>query len=74
MILEHAVLEVVSGQEDQFEHAFDEAKEIISSMPGFLSVSLSRCVERPVAYLLLVEWTRLEDHVEGFRGSLQYQR
>jgi heme-degrading monooxygenase HmoA len=25
-------------------------------------------------YLLLVEWERLEDHTEGFRGSAEYQQ
>ena len=25
------------------------------------------------AFLLLVEWERLEDHTEGFRGSAAYQ-
>src|SRR4051812_50058082 len=42
-------------------------------MPGFAGLTLSRCVERPAAYLLLVEWDRLEDHTEGFRGSPAYE-
>ena len=41
-------------------------------MPGFRNLSLSRCLERPGGYLLLVEWDRLEDHTEGFRGSPAY--
>jgi heme-degrading monooxygenase HmoA len=40
---------------------------------GFGRLTLSRCVEQPDTYLLLVEWRRLEDHIEGFRGSPQYQ-
>ena len=35
---------------------------------------LSRCIERAGVYLLLVEWERLEDHTEGFRGSPEYQQ
>jgi heme-degrading monooxygenase HmoA len=42
-------------------------------MPGFRSLRLSRCVERPNRYLLLVEWRRLEDHTEGFRNSPEYE-
>jgi len=42
-------------------------------MPGFRSLRLSRCVERPSRYLLLVEWRELEDHTEGFRGSPEYE-
>jgi heme-degrading monooxygenase HmoA len=72
VILEHAPLEVIPGQEEAFEEAFSEAKAIISSMPGFRWLRLSRCIERPSAYLLLVEWETLEDHTVGFRQSPQY--
>ena len=73
MVLEHAVLQVVPGQERAFEVAFAEAKTIIAASPGFLSLSLSRCVEDRSRYLLLVEWRALEDHTEGFRGSASYE-
>jgi heme-degrading monooxygenase HmoA len=72
VILEHALLEVIPGQESAFEAAFDTARPVISSMPGFVDLTLSRCVEKPSRYLLLVHWQRLEDHTEGFRGSDQY--
>ena len=42
-------------------------------MPPRLCRAL-RCIERPSRFLLLVEWERLEDHTEGFRGSTQYAR
>jgi len=74
MILEHALLDVVPGQESAFEDAFAQAKTIIASMPGFRSLRLSRCIEEQSRYLLLVEWGRLEDHTEGFRGSTEYER
>jgi len=72
MILEHALLDVRPDQTDAFEAAFSEARAIISAMPGFGGLTLSRCVERPNTYLLLVHWDRLEDHTEGFRGSSRY--
>jgi len=74
MITEHALLPVISGQEEQFEAAFDRARAIIASMPGFISLSLSRSVESPSTYLLLVQWESLEDHTLGFRVSPQYQQ
>jgi heme-degrading monooxygenase HmoA len=73
VILEHALLPVRPGQEADFERAFATAREIISAMPGFRNLALSRCLERPGGYLLLVEWDRLEDHTEGFRGSPAYE-
>ena len=74
MILEHAELSVRPGEEADFETTFGRAKEIIASMPGFRGLTLSRCLERPSTYLLLVHWERLEDHTEGFRGSPEYQQ
>jgi heme-degrading monooxygenase HmoA len=73
VILEHACLDVATGEEQRFEEAFEQAKGIIASMAGFRSLRLDRCLESPSRYLLLVEWERLEDHTEGFRGSDQYQ-
>ena len=73
MITEHALLPVIPGRVAEFEVAFAEARGIISSMPGFLSLSLSRSIETPSSYLLLVEWERLEDHTIGFRQSPEYQ-
>ena len=74
MVLEHALLPVLPGREPDFEAAFAEARALIAASPGFRRLSLSRCIERPGTYLLLVEWERLEDHTEGFRGSAAYQR
>ncbi|WP_307423156.1 antibiotic biosynthesis monooxygenase family protein [Pseudarthrobacter defluvii] len=74
MITEHALLPVVPGQEEEFEASFDQARSIIASMPGFVSLSLSRSIESPSTYLLLVEWETLEDHIVGFRGSAEYQQ
>jgi heme-degrading monooxygenase HmoA len=73
VIVEHALLPVKPGEEVDFESAFTHAKEIIARMPGFLGLRLSRCRERPGTYLLLVEWERLEDHTDGFRGSPEYE-
>lgn len=72
MIVEHGLLHVVPGREDEFEAALAAAKEIVAASPGFRSLRVSRGVESPSTYLLLVEWDRLEDHTEGFRGSAAF--
>jgi heme-degrading monooxygenase HmoA len=73
VIVEHALLSVRPGSEEDFETAFGQAQRIISGMPGFRGLTLSRGLERTSTYLLLVRWARLEDHTEGFRGSPEYQ-
>lgn len=72
MIREHAILPVRPGREDAFLAAFRVARPLIESMPGFRGLSLSRSVELPSSFLLLVDWERLEDHTDGFRGSPEY--
>ncbi len=73
MILEVAILDVKSGHEKEFEAAFGEAQEIISSMDGYVSHQLQKCIEIGNRYILLVNWQTLEDHTIGFRESEQYQ-
>jgi heme-degrading monooxygenase HmoA len=73
MILEVAVLNLRSGESGAFEQAFASARAILSSMPGYISHELQRCLEEEDKYLLLIEWERLEDHTVGFRQSPQYQ-
>jgi heme-degrading monooxygenase HmoA len=72
MVLEHALLDVISGLEVEFEEAFSRARDVISKSPGFISLKIVRGIERPRSYLLLVEWESLEDHTIGFRQSARY--
>ena len=73
MILEVAILDVISNQEQDFESAFEKASPIIASIPGYLSHQLQGCIENQNRYILLVQWETLEDHAVGFRGSEKYQ-
>lgn len=72
MILEHAVLTVVPGQEEAFEKDFDEARHIIAAADGFRTLRLARGIESPNQFVLLVEWDSLEDHTVGFRESERF--
>ncbi len=69
MVLEHVPISVIPGREAEFEAAFDEARHHLAGAVGFRSLRLSRCMEEPSSYLLLVEWDTLADHVDGFRNS-----
>ena len=73
MILEVAALDVIPGQEQDFEAAFVIASQIISATPGYISHQLQHCLEKENRYLLLVQWESLEAHTLGFRGSEPYQ-
>ncbi len=73
MILEVADLHIKTGHSLDFEQNFEKATSILSSMKGYVSHSLKRCIEEENRYLLLVNWKTLEDHEIGFRQSEQYR-
>ena len=73
MILEVAILDVKIGQELSFENDFSKAQLYISSVEGYLSHELQRCLEIKNRYILLVKWATLESHTINFRGSVAYQ-
>jgi len=73
-VLEVALLNVIPGQEAEFEAAFGEARSIIASMSGYLGLELQRCMETPNRYVLLVRWRTVEDHTIGFRESAEYHQ
>ena len=73
MILEVAILDVKPSQEQEFEKAFGNAQKIVSSMNGYVSHQLQKCIEKSNRYILLVNWKTLEDHTIGFRKSKEYQ-
>lgn len=73
MILEVAILDIIPGQECDFQHDFVRASQIISSIKGYINHELKRCLEKRSRYILLVNWETIEDHTEGFRNSPKYQ-
>ena len=67
MVREHAVITATDGP--GFEKALEQALPVIRAARGCLSAEVTRCVEEPNLYLLLVEWETIEDHTIGFRES-----
>ncbi|RXG23136.1 antibiotic biosynthesis monooxygenase family protein [Leeuwenhoekiella marinoflava] len=72
MILEMAILNVIVGKEKQFETDFKKAEKNISAIKGYLNHTLSKCLEQPNQYALLVNWETLESHTTSFRQSAEY--
>ena len=73
MILEVAILNIKPEKQNDFEPTFKIASKIISSIKGYISHELRKCVENENQYILLVKWEKLEDHTVGFRESEEYQ-
>jgi len=73
MILEVAILNIKEGLSEKFEATFNKAEKLISSIKGYKSHQLKKCVEEDNKYILLVNWETIEAHEIGFRKSENYK-
>lgn len=73
MILEVVEFAITTTRLAEFEAAYLEARKIITRAEGCGAVNLHRCLEVSGRYMLFVEWLSVRHHMEGFRGSPDYQ-
>jgi heme-degrading monooxygenase HmoA len=73
MVLEMAIFEVVPGTESGFEAAYGTARQLVAVTPGCRTMRMTRCVETPNRFVLLVEWDSIECH-DAFRSSDRFPR
>jgi heme-degrading monooxygenase HmoA len=74
MVLEIGLIQVTPGSEEDFAAAYRKARPILASTPGCRSVRMTRGIESPSRFVLLVEWDNLESHEHGFRGTDRFAR
>ena len=69
MIVERALMPITPGSEADFEAAMRQARDVVAQAKGFRSLRVTRGIESPSTYMLILEWDTLEDHTVGFRES-----
>jgi heme-degrading monooxygenase HmoA len=69
MVLEIARFDIQPGQEEAFVAAYEVAVKALQSAPGCRSVRMTRGVESPSRFTLLVEWDSVEAHEQNFRAT-----
>lgn len=69
MVVEVADIAVRPGTEDEFLAAYLGIRDVLSTTPGCRSVRMTRSIESPARFVLLVEWDSVEAHEQNFRGS-----
>ncbi|HVU91291.1 MAG TPA: antibiotic biosynthesis monooxygenase family protein [Jatrophihabitans sp.] len=68
-VLEVADIEVRPGSEDDFATAYRSVRKVLIGTPGCRSVRMTRGVESPSRFVLLVEWESVAAHEENFRAT-----
>jgi len=69
MVLEVGDIDVVPGQEADFVAAYLSVRRVLAETPGCRSVRMTRGIETPNRFVLLVEWDDVAAHEQNFRGS-----
>jgi heme-degrading monooxygenase HmoA len=73
MILEYVRIRISGGMEAAFEEGVEKAAPLFRRAKGCRSMSLKRVEEERGAYVLMVGWDTIEDHMVHFRGSEDFK-
>ncbi|MEO6703319.1 MAG: antibiotic biosynthesis monooxygenase family protein [Jatrophihabitantaceae bacterium] len=71
MVLEVALIDVRPGTEGEFEAGFWQVRSAVADSAGCISMRMTRGIESPSRFVLLVEWESVEAH-EQFRASERF--
>ncbi len=72
MVLEVALIDVTPGQEEDFAAAYAKARTLLTTTPGCMAARMTRGVESPSRFVLLVEWESVEAHLDNFRATERF--
>ena len=68
MVLEVALIDVRPGTEAEFEAGYRQVRHAVAEAEGCLSIRMTRGLDTPTRYVLLVEWESVALH-EAFRAA-----
>jgi len=74
MVLEVADIQVTPGAEEEFLAAYRGISDVLVTTPGCNSVRMTRGIESPARFTLLVEWDSVDAHEDNFRASERFER
>ena len=69
MVLEVADIRVTPGSGDDFVAAYHGVRDLLAATDGCRSVRMTRGVDSPDRFVLLVEWDSVAAHEQNFRAT-----
>jgi heme-degrading monooxygenase HmoA len=72
MVLEIADIRITPGAEEDFLTAFGMVRDVLATTPGCRTVRMTRSIESPSRFVLLVEWDSVQSHEENFRATERF--
>ena len=71
MVLEVALIDVTDA--DAFEAAYRSVRHVLAGTEGCRSVRMTRGIESPQRFVLLVEWDSVQAHETNFRETESFR-
>jgi len=72
MVLEVALIDITPGEEDAFAAAYRQAHSVLAGTPGCRTIRMTRGIESPSRFVLLVEWDSVDAHLDNFRATERF--
>ena len=69
MIIEYIRYKVALEQREAFVRAYTEGAKQLEASPHCQAYELTECEEEAGQFILRIEWTSTEEHLNGFRKS-----
>ena len=73
MIDENLRYSIPEAQQAAFIRDYRAARDPLMQSPHALAFDLCRCTEDPAAFILRIEWSSAEDHLQKFRASPEFR-
>lgn len=72
MIVEYIRYKIDAARQESFVEAYQKAAEFLDLSGFCLGYELSHCEEDTENFILRIDWTSTEDHLNGFRKSKEF--
>lgn len=72
MVTEVADIQIAPGTELDFIAAYRSVHHVLATTPGCLAVRMTRCIESPSRFVLIVDWDQVASHENNFRGTERF--
>ena len=69
MVIEYIRYKVQPENREAFTGAYEKASKQLDDSGYCLAYELAECEEEPGSYILRIEWTSTDQHLNGFRKS-----
>jgi len=63
---------IAADQHASFEEAYKKAGKLLEASPFCLGYQVIHGEEEPDHYIVIIDWTSTQDHMNGFRQSAQF--